>query len=99
MDAYEKFACGKCAMSVFAAYGKCVSLRKCLVTFYYLSSAGHSYLRGMLGNAVFGPCLAFCSFNTVNVRMRVIVVYFNYRLQCIIFIHIVSFSVISSIID
>lgn len=98
MDAYDTFVCGKYDMIVFATYGKCVSLRKCLVTFYYLSSAGHSYLRGMLGNAVFGPCLAFCSFNTVNVRMRVTIVYFNYRLQCIFFIHIVSFN-ISSIIE
>lgn len=64
--------CGECDMNVFAVYGKCVSLRKCLVTFYYLSSVGHSYRRGMLGNVVFGVWLAFCSFNTVYVGVRVI---------------------------
>lgn len=35
---------------VFSAiHGKCVSLRKCLVTFYYLSSAGHVYRPGRSG--------------------------------------------------
>ncbi len=59
MDACDTCVCGKCERNLFGVHGKCVSLRKCLVTFYYLSSAGRLYLSGMLGNVVFGVCGGF----------------------------------------
>ena len=79
--------CGECDTSVYFApvHGKCVSLRKCLVTFYYLSSAGHHRRRGMLGNVVFGACIQY----SVCVSEG--------DLQCVLSIYTVSFSVSSTI--
>lgn len=55
-------------MNVFTVHGKCVSLGKCLVTFYYLSSAGRLYLHGMLGNVVFAACITLFIQNSMYVN-------------------------------
>lgn len=53
MAACRTSVCAQRETNAFAIHGKCVSLTKCLVTFYYLSTVGHSCLRGILGNVVF----------------------------------------------
>lgn len=45
MAAYNTCVYCKYDTNVFTVHGKCVSLRKCLVTFYYLSTMGHLCVR------------------------------------------------------